>query len=218
MMARKVLPGTVLAAGLGSMMIGFLLISRAQVGAPLTVPIIGLAVLCVGTGTVASTAADLVVGSVPTREGRVGGLSVRDRRRTRRSAGHRHARQHRHRHLPQPAQRALGRADSAGNSANESISRAAANAADLPRAAGTAMFDAAKPAFTTAFQSVTIIAAIITAGLAVLALVTLRQAPPTATAASSGGGEGPASADTATADQAPGQVAAALPISDVSDR
>ena len=63
------------------------------------------------------------------------------------------------------------------------------------QAIGKELLNAAKVAFTTAFQGVTLIAALIAAGLAVLAVITLRQAPPTGTEAASGAGEEPASAD-----------------------
>lgn len=208
-MARKVRPGTVVAAGLGTMMVGFLLISRVQVDAPMTVPIIGVAIVTLGAGTFASAGTGLVVGSVPperlgsaasvTETGAELGAALGIA--TLGSIGTAIY----HSLLSVPS----GVPADAGNSASESISRAAVTAADLPGAAGTALFDAAKSAFTTAFQSVTIIAAIITAGLAVLALVALRQAPPTGTAAASGADEESASADTATP-------AATLPISDLS--
>jgi DHA2 family multidrug resistance protein-like MFS transporter len=217
MIAQKVRPGTVLAAGLGVMMIGFLLISRAQVGVPLTLPVIGGVIVTLGGGAMTSAGTGLILGSVPPEKagsassvaetsGELGGaLGIA----TLGSIGTAIYRSL----LNVPSGVPAG----AGNSASESISRAAATAADLPRAAGTALFDAAESAFTTALQSVSIIAAIIIAGLAVLALVTLRQAPPTGAAAASGGDEEPASADTATADQAPTEVAALLPISDVSN-
>ncbi|MCW2931950.1 MAG: transporter [Actinomycetia bacterium] len=217
MIVRKVRPGTVLAAGLGFMTIGFLLISRAQVGAPLTVPVIGLAILCVGAGSVGSVGISLVVGSVPPEKagsaasvsettGELGGALGIATLGSIATAIYRSLL-----HVPS------GVPSGAGNSASESISRAAATAADLPRAAGTALFDAAKSAFTTAFQGMTIIAAILAAGMAVLALVALRQAPPSGTAVASGAGEEPASADTATTEQAPTEVAAPLPISDVGN-
>lgn len=217
MMARKVRPGTVLAAGLGIMMIGFLLISRAQVGATLAVPIIGVAIVCLGAGTTGSVGTRLVIGSVPPEKagsaasvsqtgGQLGAALGIATLGTIGTAIYRGL-------LNVPSGVPAG----AGNSASESISRAAVTAADLPAAAGTALFDAAKSAFTTALQSVTIIAAIVTAGLAVLALVALRQAPPTRTAAASGAGEESASADTATADQAPPEVDAPLPIGNVSN-
>jgi MFS transporter, DHA2 family, multidrug resistance protein len=217
MMVRKVRPGTVLAAGLGFMMIGFLLISRAQVGAPLTAPVIGLAILCIGAGTVGSTATGLVLGSVPPEKagsaasvsetaGELGGALGIATLGSIATAIYRSLL-----HVPS------GVPFGAGNSASESISRASATAADLPRAAGTALFDAAKSAFTTAFQGMTIIAAILAAGMAVLALVALRQAPPNGTAAASGAGEEATSSDTATAEQAPTEVAAPLPISDVGN-
>ena len=201
MMARKVRPGTVLAAGLGIMMIGFLLISRVQVGALLTVPIIGVVIVCLGAGTVSSAGIGLMLGSVPPEKagaaasvsetgGELGGaLGIA----TLGSIGTAIYRSLLHVPSGVPA--------GAGNSASESIIRAAATAADLPRATGTALFDAAKSAFTTAFQSVTIIAAIIIAGMAVLALVVLRQAPSTGTEAASDAGDESASADTATADR-----------------
>jgi DHA2 family multidrug resistance protein-like MFS transporter len=209
LMARKVRPGIVVAAGLGTTMIGFLLISRVQLDAPLTVPIIGAAIVTLGAGTSASASIGLVVGSVPP-ERTASAVSVTETGgelgaalgiATLGSIG-------------TAIYRSLFSAPSsvpadAGHSASESISRAAGTAANLPRATGTALFEAAKSAFTTAFQSVTIIAAIISAALAVLALVALRQAPPTETVAAPDE-ESASAADTAAA-------AAALPISDVSN-
>ena len=224
--ARRVRPGTVVAAGLGTMTIGFLLISRVQVDAPLTVPIIGVAVVTLGAGAFASTGTGLVVGSVPPEKiGSAASVSETGAElgaalgiATLGSIGIAIYRSL----LSVPS----GVPADAGNSAGESINRAAVTAADLPTAVGTALFDAARSAFTTAFQSVVVIAAIITAGLAVLALVALRQAPPTGTAAASGVGDELASPDTAAASGAGEELASAdtataaapLPTSDVSKR
>lgn len=76
---------------------------------------------------------------------------------------------------------------------------------------GSALLNAAKSAFTTAFQSVTLIAAIVAAGLAVLAFVMLRQAPPTGVEEASGATGEAAPAETA-------MVVAAVPAGDVSSR
>lgn len=199
--AQKVRAGTVVAAGLGIMVIGFLLISRAQVDAPLTVPVIGGVIAALAGGMITSTGTSLVLISVPMEKagsaasvaetgGELGGaLGIA----TLGSVG-------------TAIYRSLLRLPSglpggAGKSASESISRAAVTAGDLPGATGTALFDAAKSAFTTALQSVTIIAAIIIAGLAVLALVTLRQVSPPESAADSSPGEESASAAAGPDDQ-----------------
>jgi MFS transporter, DHA2 family, multidrug resistance protein len=210
MVARKVRPGTVVTAGLGIMTIGFLLVSRMQVAGAPVLPIIGVAVATFGTGVFASVGTGLLIGSVPPEKvgsaasvSETGGeLGAALGIATLGSIGTAFYRGL----LSVPA----GVPTGAGNSASENISRARETAEGLPPAVGTALFDAAKSAFTTAFQGVTIISAAIAAGLAVLAFLTLRQAPPTGDPAASGAGEEAAPAQTAT-------VAAPLPISDVSN-
>ncbi len=211
-LARRVRPGTVVAAGLSVMTAGFLLISRVQVDGPVAVPIVGVVVVTFGAGAFASVGTGLLIGSVPPEKigaaasvSETGGeLGTAMGIATLGSVGialYRNL-------LDVPAGLPAG----AGHSASENISRAKETADGLPAAMGTALFDAARSAFTTAFQGVTLIAAIVAAGLAVLAFATLRDAPPTGTVASgageqAGSAEQPGSPDTPT-------VAAPLPIVD----
>lgn len=190
--ARKVRPGRVLAAGLGFAVTGFLLIGLVRQGGPMTVPIIGVAVLSLGAGAFASLGTGLVVGSVPSDKagsaasvaqtsaefGTAFGIATLGSIGTAIYRGM----------LDLPAKVPAG----AASAARESITRAATVANGLPAAAGTTVLDAAKAAFTTALQGVAIIAAVVTIGLALLAVIALRQAPPASETPARGGGEDPA--------------------------
>ncbi|OKI62359.1 MFS transporter [Micromonospora sp. CB01531] len=177
--AQKVRPGTVLAAGLGIAAIGFLVVSRVEESASLALPIIGIAIVSLGAGAFASLGTGLVVGSVPPEKvgsasavsetgGEFGvafGIAVIGSVGT---AIYRNL-------LELPAEVPAG----AATSARENITGAAAAAAELPEVVGTALFDAARAAFTTALHGVAVVSATIAVGLAVVAVLALRQAPPT---------------------------------------
>jgi len=190
LLARRIRPGTVAAVGLAVMAVGFLLISRVQVDGPVGVVITGVVVVTFGAGAFVSVGTGLLIAAVPPEKigaaasvSETGGeLGTAMGIATLGSIGIAFYRNL----LDVPSSVPAG----AGHSAGENISRAKEAAEGLPTAIGTELFDAARSAFTTAFQGVTVIAAIVTAALAVLAYATLRQAPPTGAAAASGAEDG----------------------------
>jgi DHA2 family multidrug resistance protein-like MFS transporter len=205
-LAQKIRPGTVLATGLGVTVIGFLMITQVDQTTALAVPIIGVAVVSLGAGAFASLGTGLVVGAVPPEKAgsaasvseTAGEFGVAFGIAAIGSAGaalYRNV-------LDVPAQVPAD----AASSARENITGAVAAAADLPAATGAALLDAGQTAFSTALQGVALIAAVIAAFLAVLALVVLRQTPPTGAEPAPEGGDGsaPAPAEVATLQPATG--------------
>jgi DHA2 family multidrug resistance protein-like MFS transporter len=212
--AQKVRPGFVLALGLGVAVIGFLLISQVTETASLAMPIIGVAIVSIGAGAFASLGTGLVIGAVPPEKagsaasvsetggefgvafgiaaiGSFGTVIYRSQ-------------------LELPAD---APADAVA-SARENITGAYAAALELPGAAGTALFDAAQLAFTSALQSAALVSASIAVVLAVVAIVALRETPPTGTpSAADADGDAAAPVSPATGDLAPADTVTPMPAS-----
>ncbi|HST48825.1 MFS transporter [Jatrophihabitans sp.] len=260
--ARRIRPGTVAAAGFAIMTVGFLLISRVQVDAQLAVLVIGLDIVTLGAGAFVSVGTILLMGSVPPEKigaaasisetgGELGtalGIATLG---TIGTAIYRNL-------LIVP----VGIESKAGKVAGDGITLAKAVSDALPagirsvfeypvnndaiihvmttttagpalggkqvvssgggvpgtwsvgdQGLGKALLEAAKVAFTTAFQGVTLIAAAMAAALAVLAYLTLRHLPPTGVTAPAGPAEEPVLTESVPAEPVstgPAPVAAAV--------
>ncbi len=209
MAAQKIRPGVVLSACLAGTVVGFLLMAQAEQSGTLAVPIVAMAIVSLGAGGFSSLAVGLVVGSVPPEQagsassvsetsGELGvalGVAIIG------TAGTTIYRAL----LEVPA----GVPDGAAETARENITGALAAVTELPGAAGAALLQAAQDAFTSALHSVSVISAVIAAVLAVVAMLMLREFPPTgAEAAPEGDGGEPAADPETTETREPAEAAA----------
>ncbi|GAA3926814.1 MFS transporter [Actinomadura viridis] len=174
LLARRIRPAVLIAAGLTVSVCGLLVLTRVGTGhAPATL-ITGWALIGLGAGPLVTLATELVVGSAPQAKagsaaamnetsGEFGyalGIAVLG------SIG-----------------TALYRAEvevPAGvpDAARESLTGAAAVADDLPGPVREALLDSARAAFTTGLHTVALLSAVALAGMAVLIAVMLRHVPP----------------------------------------
>ncbi|MFE9650520.1 MFS transporter [Streptomyces sp. NPDC006365] len=182
-LAQKRRPGIVIAISLGISMVGFLLMTQADRTSSLALPIIAVAMVSLGAGGFASLSTGLLVGAVPPERagsassvsemsGELGGALGVALIGTLGTTIYRSL-------LDVPS----GVPEGAAEAARENITGAVASAAELPGAAGAALLDAARDAFTTALRSVGVVSAVIAAALVVVAITVLRQFPPTGEAA-----------------------------------
>jgi DHA2 family multidrug resistance protein-like MFS transporter len=75
-LAQRLRPGLIMAAGLAVAALGCLLLARTESGGPLAIPLTGWAIVMFGNGLPAGLAVDIMVGSVPPeRAGAASGLS-----------------------------------------------------------------------------------------------------------------------------------------------
>ncbi|MEV6694605.1 MFS transporter [Micromonospora sp. NPDC051196] len=178
-LAQKIRPGVVIAISLLGAVAGFLLMTQVQTTGSLALPIVAIAIVSLGAGGFASLSTGLVVSSVPPERagsassvsetsGELGvalGIAVIGTIGTSVYRGL----------LDVPA----GVPEGTAETAEENITGAVAAVAELPGAAGAALLDAAREAFTTALQSVAGISAVVATLLAIVAVTVLRRFPPT---------------------------------------
>ncbi|ROP37264.1 MFS transporter [Saccharothrix texasensis] len=182
--ARKVRPGYVIAAGLAIQVIGYGMLTQVDSASGLPLLIAGFIVLYPAVAPSMALTTDLVVGSVPPEKaGAASGLST-----TANdlgislgvalvgSVGVATYRNEIDGTLPAdlPAE--------ASSAARDSIDGAVAAAGQLPGDAASSLLDAARAAFTSGLNLAAIVAAVIAAVAAVIAATRLKHVPPTGAA------------------------------------
>ncbi len=179
-LARRVRPAYVIAAGLGVAVIGYLLLSQAAAVGGLPAVVAGNILVCLGAGPITALATDLVVGSVrPEQAGSAAaisetggdlgialGIAVLGS-------------------LTTAVYRSVfgdvtvaGVPDRTLEAAGESVEAAATVAGRLPAAPGADLLAAARDAFTTGLNITAAVAGLVVIGLAILAVTALRHIPP----------------------------------------
>ncbi|MFC7565577.1 MFS transporter [Actinomadura namibiensis] len=177
--ARRLRPAYVLAAGMAVAATGLLLIAQVRDSSDVGVLVLGHVVVCFGAGPMGAICTELVLGAAPPE--RAGSASAMSET----SAEFGIA-------LGVAALGSLAgavyRADlevpggvpgDAAAAARGGITGAAEAAGRLPGAAGAELLEAARAAFVTGLQVTVVLSAVLAAGLAVLAAVTLRHLRPT---------------------------------------
>jgi DHA2 family multidrug resistance protein-like MFS transporter len=179
MLARRVRPGTVIAAGLAVQVIGYLMLTQVDSTSGLPLLIAGFIVLYPAVAPSMALTTDLVVGSVPPEKaGAASGLST--------TAsdlgislgvaiiGSIAAATYRNR-VDLPA----GLPADAATAAGDTLDGAVAAAPTLPAEVGAAVLEQARAAFTSGLNLGAGIAAVIAATAAILAVTRLRHVRPT---------------------------------------
>ncbi|MFE9613878.1 MFS transporter [Streptomyces sp. NPDC006012] len=189
-LARRIRPGNVIAAGLAVQVVGYILFTQIDSTTGLPWVIAGFIVLYPAVSPSMALTTDLVVGSVPPEKaGAAGGLAstVNDLgislgvaiigsigAATYRSG------------VADKLPGALP--DEARSAAKQNLDGAVAAAQDLPARVGGELLRAAREAFTTGLNVAAATAAVIAAVSAVVAAVALRHVPPTGSTAPAGQG------------------------------
>ncbi|XVQ15258.1 MFS transporter [Spirillospora sp. CA-255316] len=195
-LARRARPGSVIAAGLGVAATGYVLLTTIDGGGALTTLVTGIVIINFGSGLAAALGTDLIVGSVrPERAGAASALSETGAElgialgvATLGSLTTALYRGGLEDALPDnlPA--------GAAEAAREGLAGAVGAAGRLPAPLGGDLLTAAREAFASGLATLMGISALLFVVLAVLAAVTLRQAPPLG---GSDGGEQESSEDAA---------------------
>jgi DHA2 family multidrug resistance protein-like MFS transporter len=183
--ARRIRPGYVIAAGLAVQVVGYLMLTQVDSTAGLSLLIAGFVVLYPAVSPAMALTTDLVVGSVPpAKAGAAAGLSstVNDLGISLGvavigSLGLARYRAEIADTLP------AGLPAEVDTAARDDLSGAIGGATQLPADTGTALLDAARDAFTGGLNAGAAAAAGIAAAGAILAATMLRHVPPTGVAA-----------------------------------
>ncbi|MEU7001184.1 MFS transporter [Nonomuraea sp. NPDC046570] len=193
-LARRIRPGSLIAAGLLVAAGGYVVLTLVDGGGGVPIVVAGLVVSLFGVGVAGALGTGLIIGSVPSAKtgsaaalsetsGQFGialGIAVMGTIGTVLYQGR----------FAAPEGLPAGVA----SAAEESIAGATIAARTLPGDAATRLLDAARDAFSSGISSLAWISALFFVALAILAAVTLRQAPPT-------GGAVPAEEDGRHADE-----------------
>ncbi|MCT9933184.1 MFS transporter [Planotetraspora sp. A-T 1434] len=175
--ARRIRPGYVLAAGLVILAAGYVLLSQADGSSGLALVIAGLVIASFGVGPLGSLGNGLVMGSVtPEKAGAASSISETSAQFGSAlgiaALGSVGAAVY-HSQLAVPAGVPAGAADTA----REGIPDAIAAAQHLAAPLASELLHAAREAFTTAVNAATAVSAVLALALAILAGVTLRHVP-----------------------------------------
>lgn len=178
-LARAIRPAHIIAVGMAVSSIGYLVITRVSANGGLALLVVGFAIAMAGIGPGLSLGYDMVLGAAPPEQagaaaatvetgGQLGvatGIAV---------LGSIGAAVYRGQ-VVVPA----GLPPQVANAAHDSVAAAAAVARHMPdKAAAASLLDSARAAFTSGLHSVSLIGAVLFLGLAILAIVTLRQVLP----------------------------------------
>jgi MFS transporter, DHA2 family, multidrug resistance protein len=190
--AQRVRPGIVIAAGMATSAVGYLLLTQVDAVGGLSLLVTGSVLVFFGVGVMGVLSNDLVVGSVPPEKagsaasmsqtsgdfgialgiavfGSVGTAVYRHQIADDIPAG-----------VPAPAAAAI----------RDTLAAAAAQ--PLPGELGVAVLDSARTAFTSGLNVASALGGVVVAGLAVLAIVALRRVPPSGRAHDDGPAPGAA--------------------------
>jgi MFS transporter, DHA2 family, multidrug resistance protein len=206
LIARRVRPAWLIAAGLGVSVAGLLLLTRAGAAGGLGVVVAGWALTSVGAGPLVTLGTDLVVGSAPPEKaGSAASISQTSNElgfalgvATLGSLGTAVYRTQLADAIPASVPAAATQA------ARESLAGATAAAAELPGRLGAALLAPARDAFASGLHAGAILSAVLLVGIAVLVLATLRHLPPIGQAQPPQPGTAPTGEPAADLD--PGQV------------
>jgi DHA2 family multidrug resistance protein-like MFS transporter len=172
-LARRIRPGRLIAAGLVVAASGLLVLTQVGAGYGPGTLVTGWAMIGLGSGPLVTLATDLVVGSAPPEKagaaaamnetsGEFGyalGIALLGS-------------------LGTALYRAEVEVPAGAGEAREGLAGAVAAAAGLPAPVGEALLDSARTAFTSGLHVVALASAVLVAGLAVLIAVMLRHLPP----------------------------------------
>lgn len=186
--ARRIRPGYVMAAGLGTAAVGNVLFTGLDSSGGVTLLVLGMVVSLTGVGFAAALGADMIVGSVPpAKAGSAAAISETSGEfgialgvATLGSVITAIYRNEIAGAIPSDVPGA------AAGDARESITGAVSVAADLPDPLRAAVLEPAREAFTTGLTSLAALSAILFVGLSVLAAVALRHVKPSGDAGESG--------------------------------
>jgi DHA2 family multidrug resistance protein-like MFS transporter len=177
LVARRVRPAFVMAAGLTLSAAGFGMLTQVETGSGLAILVVGSAVFSLGAAPVGTLATDLIVGSVPPeRAGAASGISETSAEfggalgiAVLGSIGTAVYRSHVGDAFP------AGVPPDAAEAARDTLGGAASAAEGLPDRLGAGLLDAAREAFTQGLHLTAVTSAALVLGMAVLIFVLLRD-------------------------------------------
>ncbi|WP_433323564.1 MFS transporter [Spirillospora sp. CA-294931] len=182
LLARRFRPGYVISGGLGITAVGYLILTGLDASGSLPTLVTGMIVALFGVGIAAALGTDLIVGSVsPAKAGSASALSETGAElgislgvASLGSVTTAIYRSEITEAMPEDVPAGVAEA------ARENAAGAAASAGELPAAQAAEVLDAVREAFTSGLTSVMVLGAVLFAGLAVFAAISLRDAEPTA--------------------------------------